>query len=231
MQQLGVYSQEFQSPRFFAGVDLSAAGLCEKWYCYANTSIRIRPEEHRVLLVVRPIVFSNGFSAFGLSGHCLDAGTPVYAEMTGQPSANGLVEVLQSNQSHKDHKWNKQENPYQLRIYARMPCPRVACKNIYERNVSDIEGIGKPAAELAEPYHACACIRVRSTKDDEREQEEHACCVIKTVERETTHFRELWHLKAQHKNNRKQEQPNPGKPNAVMNSIKPETHHERDREA
>src|SRR5271154_7157248 len=100
---------------------------------------------------------------------------------TGQPSANGLVEVLQSNPSHKDHKWNKQENPYQLHIHARMPRRRVAFKDIHERNVSDIEGIGKSAAELAEPDHACPCIRVRPTKDDEREQEEHACRVIKTV--------------------------------------------------
>src|ERR1700761_9597567 len=99
----------------------------------------------------------------------------------GQPSANGLVEILQSNPSNKDHKWNQQENRYQLHIHARMSRLRVACKDIYERNVSDIEGIGKSAAEFAEPDHARARIRMRSTKDDEREQEKHACRVIKTV--------------------------------------------------
>jgi hypothetical protein len=62
-----------------------------------------------------------------------------------------------------------------------MPRGRVAFKDIYERNVSDIEGIGKSATELAEPDHACAGIRVRPTKDDEREQEEHARRVIKTI--------------------------------------------------
>src|ERR1700691_1815161 len=45
-----------------------------------------------------------------------------------------------------------------------MPRPRVACKDIYERNVSDIEGIGKSAAELAEPDHACEYVKEHDQK-------------------------------------------------------------------
>jgi len=175
---IGVPTLFFTRPRHIAEVLCSCA---KSGTVNANTSIRMRPAEHRVLLEVRPILFSNGLSALRLSGHRLDAWTSLNAVTMGQPSANGLVEALQSNPSHEDHKWNKQENPYQLHIHARMPRRRVAFKDIYERNVSDIEGIGKSADELAEPDHACAGIRVRPTKDDEREQEEHACRVIKTV--------------------------------------------------
>ena len=42
-------------------------------------------------------------------------------------------------------------------------------KDIYERDMRDVERIGKPAAELAEPHHACTSIRVRATENDERE--------------------------------------------------------------
>ncbi len=59
-QLIGVPTLFFTRPRHITEVLCSCA---KSGTVNANTSIRIRPAEHRVLLEVRPIVFSNVLSA------------------------------------------------------------------------------------------------------------------------------------------------------------------------
>src|ERR1700723_518937 len=160
------------------------------------------------------------------SGRC-----PLDDVTTGQPGTNWLIQILHRQPCHGDRKWQNQENPDQHHCRAWMSGVSEVRKDIDERDVGDVEGIGEPTAEFAKPHHARARFRVRSAKNDEGKQQEHARHIVETVERETAGIGELWHLEDNHKRNRKNQKPNLGPANARLNAIQPEPHDEGNRQS
>jgi hypothetical protein len=69
---------------------------------------------------------------------------------------------------------------------------------------------------------------VRATNNDEWEKEEHARGIIEAIERKPTRMGKLRRLKDDHKKDRKSQESNPGTPDAILNTIQPKPHHERD---
>src|SRR5271170_5715715 len=90
----------------------------------------------------------------------------------------------------------------------------------------DVERVGEPPAELAQIDHPHSGIGMRAAQDNQREEKEHAGCVIEPIQRESAHLGKDWHLETDDQNDREQQESNPGKMNAIMNAIEPESHYE-----
>ena len=71
---------------------------------------------------------------------------------------------------------------------------------------------------------------MRSAKDDQRKQKEHAGRVVDAVPIKRAHSRKLRHLEADDENNGKKEKAYLRHPDAVMDTIERESEYERDDE-
>src|SRR5271156_278491 len=110
--------------------------------------------------------------------------------MASQPGTNRLIYILQRKPCHSDRKWQNQEDPGQHHCLAWMSGLSEICKDIYERDMGDVEGIRELTTELAKPHHARARFRVCSEKNDEGKKEEPTRRIVETVERKATYIGE-----------------------------------------